>query len=65
MLFMVIEHYGPGKTVEVYRRFRDRGRLMPGPAYRLPRLEPVVGIADTGLFTDHYPIADVDFGKGD
>ena len=29
MLFMVIEHYGPGTAVEVYRRFRDRGRLTP------------------------------------
>ncbi len=29
MLFMVIEHYGPGMAVEVYRRFRDRGRLAP------------------------------------
>lgn len=29
MLFMVIEHYGPGKAVEVYRRFRDRGRMAP------------------------------------
>ncbi len=23
MLFMVIEHYGPGMAVEVYRRFRE------------------------------------------
>ena len=30
MLFMVIEHYGPGKAVEVYRRFREKGRLAPG-----------------------------------
>jgi hypothetical protein len=29
MLFMVIEHYGPRKAVEVYRRFRDHGRLAP------------------------------------
>ena len=29
MLFMVIEHYGTGKAVEVYRRFRDRGRMAP------------------------------------
>lgn len=26
---MVIEHYGPGKAEEVYRRFRDHGRLAP------------------------------------
>jgi hypothetical protein len=30
MLFMVIERYGPGKAVEVFRRFRDRGRMVPG-----------------------------------
>jgi hypothetical protein len=29
MMFMVIERYGPGKAVEVYRRFRDRGRMAP------------------------------------
>ena len=29
MLFMVIEHFRPGKASEVYRRFRDRGRMAP------------------------------------
>lgn len=29
MVYMVIERFGPGKAVEVYRRFRDRGRMMP------------------------------------
>jgi hypothetical protein len=29
MLFMVIEHYRPGQAAEVYRRFRERGRLAP------------------------------------
>ena len=29
MVFMIIERYGPGKAVEVYRRFRDRGRMAP------------------------------------
>jgi uncharacterized protein DUF3303 len=29
MLFMVIEHFRPGRAPEVYRRFRDRGRMMP------------------------------------
>lgn len=29
MLFMVIEHFKPGRAPEVYRRFRDRGRLAP------------------------------------
>jgi hypothetical protein len=29
MLFMVIERFRPGKAPEVYRRFRERGRLSP------------------------------------
>jgi hypothetical protein len=29
MLFMVIESFRDGDPVPVYRRFRDRGRLMP------------------------------------
>jgi hypothetical protein len=29
MLFMVIEHFRPGQVSEIYRRFRDRGRMMP------------------------------------
>lgn len=29
MLFMVIETFRDGDPVPVYRRFRDRGRLMP------------------------------------
>ncbi len=29
MLFMVIENLNPGKAPEVYRRFRDRGRMAP------------------------------------
>jgi hypothetical protein len=29
VLFMVIEHFSPGRAVDVYRRFRDRGRLLP------------------------------------
>jgi hypothetical protein len=29
MLFMVIEHFQPGKAEEVYRRFREQGRLAP------------------------------------
>jgi hypothetical protein len=28
-LFMVIEHFRPGLAPEVYRRFRDRGRMAP------------------------------------
>ena len=30
MLFMVIEHFRPGCAPDVYRRFRDRGRMAPG-----------------------------------
>lgn len=29
MLFMVIEHFHPGCAPEVYRRFRDHGRMAP------------------------------------
>ena len=29
MLFMVIEHFKPGKAPEIYRRFRERGRMAP------------------------------------
>lgn len=29
MLFMVIEHFRDGRVHDVYRRFRDRGRLAP------------------------------------
>ena len=29
MLFMVIENFRPGQVPEVYRRFRDRGRMAP------------------------------------
>jgi hypothetical protein len=29
MLFMVIEHFRPGRVPDVYRRFRERGRMAP------------------------------------
>ena len=29
MLYMVIEHFRPGKAPEVYRRFREQGRMAP------------------------------------
>jgi len=29
MLFMVVEHFRPGRASDVYRRFRDRGRMAP------------------------------------
>jgi hypothetical protein len=28
-LYMVVEHFRNGDAVPIYRRFRDRGRLMP------------------------------------
>jgi hypothetical protein len=35
MLYMVIENFRGGDPIPVYRRFRDRGRLMPeGVEYR-------------------------------
>ena len=29
MLFMIIEHFKPGKASAVYRRFREKGRMAP------------------------------------
>lgn len=29
MLYMVVEHFREGRAPEIYRRFRDRGRLAP------------------------------------
>lgn len=29
MLFMVVEHFERGKTKDIYRRFEERGRMMP------------------------------------
>jgi hypothetical protein len=29
MLYMVIEHFKEGAAPEIYRRFRERGRIMP------------------------------------
>jgi len=29
MIFMVIEHFRPGRAPEVYRRFRESGRMAP------------------------------------
>lgn len=36
MLFMVIERFRPGRAPEVYRRFRDRGRMAPEGLRYLP-----------------------------
>ncbi|MBE9042971.1 DUF3303 family protein [Pleurocapsales cyanobacterium LEGE 10410] len=29
MLFMVVEHFKPGKTKDIYQRFSQQGRMMP------------------------------------
>lgn len=29
MLFMIVEHFRPGQAPAIYRRFRERGRMMP------------------------------------
>ena len=29
MLFMVVEHFQQGKVKDIYRRFAERGRMMP------------------------------------
>ena len=29
MLYMVIERFHPGRAVDIYRRFRDKGRMAP------------------------------------
>jgi hypothetical protein len=29
MLFMIIEHFRPGRAADVYRRFREHGRMAP------------------------------------
>ena len=41
MLFMVIERFRPGQAAAIYRRFRDRGRMMPeGVKYVSSWIEP-------------------------
>ncbi|MBS0470321.1 MAG: DUF3303 family protein [Proteobacteria bacterium] len=41
MLFMIIECFRNGDAVPVYRRFRDRGRMMPdGVTYLASWVEP-------------------------
>jgi hypothetical protein len=29
MLYMVVEHFNPGAAPEIYRRARERGRMLP------------------------------------
>jgi hypothetical protein len=41
MLYMVIEHFHDGAGPEVYRRFREKGRMMPdGLSYVASWIEP-------------------------
>ena len=41
MLYMVIEHFHEGAAPEVYKRFRDSGRMMPdGLNYVASWIEP-------------------------
>jgi hypothetical protein len=41
MLYMVIEHFNDGAAPEVYKRFRERGRMMPdGLNYVASWIEP-------------------------
>ena len=44
MLYMVIERFHDGAAPEVYKRFRDRGRMMPdGLNYVASWIEPNLG----------------------
>jgi hypothetical protein len=60
MLFMVIEHFKPAKAPEIYRRFRERGRMMPeGLVYvaswvdeGFERCFQVMETADPALFSE-------------
>ncbi|HYJ78841.1 MAG TPA: DUF3303 family protein [Longimicrobiaceae bacterium] len=41
MLYMIIEHFRPGRAPDVYRRARDQGRMMPpGLTYVSSWVEP-------------------------
>ncbi|HKQ08498.1 MAG TPA: DUF3303 family protein [Blastocatellia bacterium] len=58
MLFMVIERFKPGKAEEVYRRYREQGRMLPaGLRYvdswietNLSRCFQLMEADDAGLF---------------
>jgi hypothetical protein len=53
MLFMVIERFRPGSAPDVYRRFRERGRLAP------EGLRYVASWVDLG-FTRCYQVMEAD-----
>ena len=41
MLYMIVEHFHPGRTPDVYRRAREKGRMMPlGLTYVSSWVEP-------------------------
>lgn len=41
MLYMIVEHFHPGRAPDVYRRAREKGRMMPpGLAYVSSWVEP-------------------------
>ena len=60
MLFMVIERFKGGDAAPVYRRFRERGRLLPEglryvdswPAADLTRCFQLMECADPGLLEE-------------
>ena len=60
MLYMVVEHFRNGDAVPVYRRFRERGRMMPpGLSYvaswvdrKLERCFQVMETDDPALFDE-------------
>jgi hypothetical protein len=41
MLVMVVERFKPGTTPELYRRFRERGRMAPDDVNYVARLRSV------------------------
>jgi hypothetical protein len=60
MLYMVIEHFRAGRAPEVYRRFRERGRMAPGGLryvtswvdLKFERCFQVMEAEDAGLFKE-------------
>lgn len=59
MLYMVIEHFKNGQAAEVYRRFRDRGRLAPtGLEYISSWVETTYGRCFQVMQTDERGLLD-------
>ena len=58
-LYMVIERFKNGDAVPVYRRFRERGRLMPdGLAYVSSWVEPALDRCYQVMETDDRALLD-------